>query len=83
MFDYTQPTGTQLQNGFHQLATFTEGQSGEIAVVANQEVENKIVNTGCFTAEILKQIEVWSARFIESDDLTINDCTTTNSCRFF
>jgi hypothetical protein len=54
---------------------FTEGQSGEIAVVANQQVEDEIVNTRCFAAEILEQIEVWSASFIEGDDLTINDRT--------
>lgn len=31
------------------------------------------MNTGCLAAEILELIEVRSARFIESDDLTIND----------
>ena len=33
------------------------------------------MNTGCFAAKVLEQIEIRSARFVESDDLAINDRT--------
>ena len=51
----------QFQNGFRQLTTFTEGQSGQIAVVANEKIEDEIVNVRRGGAKVLKQIEVRSA----------------------
>jgi hypothetical protein len=52
---------TQVQKSLHEFAAFAEGQSGEIAVITNQQVKNEVVDAGCFAAEILEQIEIRSA----------------------
>ena len=50
--------------GFQQLAAIRQRQSSEIAFLANEKVEDEIVNTICSAAETLEQIEVRSSRFI-------------------
>jgi hypothetical protein len=72
LFGDTDAAWAEFQR-FQQLAAFTQGQTGEITILADEKVEDEIVNAGCFAAEISEPIEVWSAWFIESDDLTIND----------
>ncbi|SRR6266566_1483919 len=52
---------TYLQKRFHQLTAFAQRQSRKVAVVTDKEVENEVVNTGCFAAKVLEQIEIWSA----------------------
>ena len=53
---------------------FAQRQSGEVAVVANEKVENEVANARSLAAKLLKQIEVRSASVIQRNDLSINNC---------
>jgi hypothetical protein len=41
-----------------------ERKAREITIVVNKKVENEVVNARGFCPVVLKEIEVWSARFI-------------------
>jgi len=51
-----------------------QGQSGEVAVIANENIEDEVVNTGCLVAKALEEIEVRSASVIQRNDLSIDNC---------
>ena len=51
----------QLQKRLHEFAAVSQGKSGEIALLADEKIEDEIVNTRCFAAEVLEQVEVRSA----------------------
>ena len=47
-------------------------QSGEITILADQKVEDEIVDTECFASKVLEQIEIGPARLIQGHNLTSN-----------
>jgi len=52
---------SELQERLHEFAAFTQGQPSEIAVLADEKVNNKIVDVRCFATKVLEQIEIRSA----------------------
>jgi hypothetical protein len=43
------------------FSNFQPTQSGQITVLANQKVEDEVVDAGCFTAEAWEQAKIWTA----------------------
>src|SRR5215472_7897496 len=71
LFGYADTFGAELQ-GLQHLAALDQRQLGQIAVVENEQVEDEIVDVGCSTAKVLKQVEVRSASY-EGDNFSIDN----------
>src|ERR1700730_13905195 len=56
-----------------QRSPFNQRKAGHITILPTQQIEDVVVNSRCFGAEMLQEIEIGAAALIDGDQFSIYD----------
>src|SRR5262249_23932237 len=63
------------KEAFQERSTLDQRKPGEVMTLPAQQIKNVVKNPRCLSAEVLQEVEVRAAAFIDCDDFSMDDCS--------